>query len=240
MARRTRVRPEVVSVPKEKSQDFVHVPPARLNAVQFHDHVHPNQLAIPGMEHMAHPWAEHLKRGFMLQFDTHGGTHTLSAWDVSDPKWPSEAANLDWARAHRTHPGEIDHVINYQAGGRETHGAGVAKGLAGALLHSAHYWDFGQETVPIHSPVRTDAGEHFASKYRPDLKPDIHRRLGGHHSEDRVYTTPGKPPGEGPKWPNVPSVYHPFQQEAAAAERQHAETVSKKIKPILKGQGTLF
>jgi len=183
------------------------------------------------MEHMSHPWAKHLARGFMLDFSSSRHTHTLRAMDVegSDPRYgPDEAAELNWERAHSHVPGEISHVVNYQAGGREIHGTGVAKGLAGALLKSAHHWNFGQETLPIHSPLRTAAGEHFATKYRPDLKPDVLRPAdrGGSHVERRVRD---KPEWEEPEWPNVGERFHPFQQEV---EKHHPKQA--------KGQGTLF
>lgn len=224
-------------VSDEEDEEYPDIPPTPrryLNSTQFAGTaagVHPHQLAIPGMEHMSHPWAKHLARGFMLDFSSSRHTHTLRAMDVegSDPRYgPDEAAELNWERAHSHVPGEISHVVNYQAGGREIHGTGVAKGLAGALLKSAHHWNFGQETLPIHSPLRTAAGEHFATKYRPDLKPDVLRPAdrGGSHVERRVRD---KPEWEEPEWPNVGERFHPFQQEV---EKHHPKQA--------KGQGTLF
>jgi hypothetical protein len=193
-------------------------------------------MALPGMEHMAHPWAEHLSRGFMLQFSSSRSEHHLTAMDVSDPKWgPQEAASLDWAKSHKDVPGEIKMVMNYQAGGKETHGQGVAKGLAGALMHSAHHWDFGQETLPIHSHVRTEAGEHFATKTRPDLKPDAWSNL---DKPGARYRTKGKASHAPVEWPNVGPEFHPFQQKKAEAERTAAANMTKPKKA--KGQGTLF
>jgi hypothetical protein len=221
--------------------DIPHTPPEHLNSTQFSGTVHgisPNQLAIPGMEEHAHPFAKHLARGFMLQYDKHPTGHTLSAWDVSDPKWPSEAASLDWAGSGAHHPGEVEMVTNYQAGGRETHGAGTAKGLAGALFHSAHYWNFGQSTLPIHSPVRTDAGEHFATKTRPDLKPDVWYPVRGRGEEHPEVGVAGKPPGAAPRWPNVGEDYHPFQK--AEIERRTAHLANLKRQSANRNQGTLF
>jgi hypothetical protein len=218
------------------------VAPENLNQTQFANHVHPHQLAILGMEGMAHPWAKHLARGFMLDFSTSKREHHLSALDVSHPKYPEEAATLDWSRGpgegrNIPHPGEIQMVANFQAGDKPSATSrNPAAGLAGALMRSAHHWDFGQETLPIHSPLRTEAGEHFASKTMPELKPDTHVEP---HSGRRVSMAEGKNPEEPPRWPGVGAEFHPYQQEIMA-KRGGLEGMRERRRAANSGQGKLF
>jgi hypothetical protein len=212
-----------------------------LNGEQFADHVHPHQLAIPGMEEHAHPFATHVARGYMLDFNSSRYQHHLAAVDVSHPKYPTVAAELDWTRPKDAdyEPGEVAMVENFQRG---HHAIGKqeprAKGLAGALFHSAHYWDFGQETVPIHSPNRTDEGEHFSQKVRPDLRPDVRYDSAGRGRGDII--PEGKPPNEGPIWPNVGPQFHPFQREKAAAQQAESAKARASVAAKASGQGQLF
>jgi hypothetical protein len=174
----------------------------------------------------------------MLDYSTTKHEHHLAAIDVSHPKYPSEAASLDWSRKKSDVPGEVMMVGNYQRGDRfGEEKQERAKGLAGALFHSAHYWNFGQETVPIHSPERSDAGEHFAKKVRPDLKPDV-----WHNYQTGGETAPaGKPRHEGPIWENVSYGFHPFQrEEQAQAEESRKKQSSKLRSRPPQGQGRLF
>jgi hypothetical protein len=203
-----------------------------LNGEQFQNHVHPHQLAIPGMEHMAHPWAGPLSRGYMLDKEESPHEHHLAAVDVSHPKYPTVAAELSWAKEKQEGyaPGEVTMVHNFATGyGSYGEDRPRAKGLAGALFHSAHHFNVGQSTVPIHSPVRTQAGEHFANKVRPDLKPDI-----WYDTERRTEKIPeDKPRGEGPVWEGVSDYTHPYQREQIKKQKQRTKQRDRK-------QGRLF
>lgn len=213
---------------------------AALNGEQFADHVHPHQLAIPGMEHMAHPWAEHLSRGWMLQYHSTETSHQLQA---VEPGWEhAPEAHLTWASktpktsanagTPRYAPGEIEMVENE---GVARHG----KGLAGALLHSAHHFNFGQTTLPIHSPERTTAGNVFASRHRPDLRPDIWFNMRAREGRGQFETLAGERTNKyEPDW-NLPENFHPYQQQKAAKEQALAQRMrAKNRKP--RGQGSLF
>jgi len=215
------------------------VAPENLNSTQFANHVHPHQLAIPGMESMAHPFATHLARGFMLDFSSSKREHHLSALDVSDPKYPEEAASLDWRRGpgeerNISHPGEITMVQNYQAGDKPSAASrNPARGLASALMKSAHHWDFGQETLPIHSPLRTEAGEHFANKVMPELKPDVWQHVPtGRVMEGRREDTP--------RWKGVGENFHPYQQEEAKQVNDRLTKIRGQVKRRDSGQKTLW
>jgi hypothetical protein len=199
-----------------------------LNRTQFKD-VDPHQQALPGMEEHAHPWAGPLSRGYMLHW--HGGReHELQAVEPDhDPRRDNPEASLSWDTQHGTHPGEVSYVTN-PAGRHSERG----RGLAGALFHSAHHFNFGQSTVPIHSPVLTDAGEHFASKVRPELRPHIFWNT----AKNSMTSFSGERSSETePKW-NLPEDFHPYQQEATAKQRAVASTMRKPKPP--KGQGKLF
>ena len=218
----------------------------RLNREQFGPHlpgrdVNPHQLALPGMEKVAHPWAEHLARGYTLQYGQSRSEHHLQAWDLSHPKYPTEVAHLDWKKKRgpigpATYPGEISMVQNLarEEGSRMEP---KAKGLAGALMRSAHYFNFGQDTVPIHSPVRSFAGEHFASTVMPELKPDV---WNNYISEEHT-RAPGKPPSEYPKWPHTDiKAVHPFQKAEIEARNTRLTKIRGKTQQVKSGQGTLF
>jgi hypothetical protein len=209
-----------------------------LNGEQFADHVHPHQLAIPGMEEHAHPWAGPLSRGYMLDMEKSKEEHHLAAVDVSHPKYPTAAAELSWAKegVKGYAPGEVAMVNNWASRGYGQEPDPRARGLAGALFHSAHRWNFGQSTVPIHSVERTYPGEHFASKVRPDLKPDVWHLTGESH--DKEVRAPGKPDWASPEWPGVHEDFHPFEKERTETRRAAAAKLTASTPPP--GQGRLF
>jgi len=187
------------------------------------------------MEKMAHPWAEHLARGYTLQYGASQSQHHLEAWNTDNPHWPEKVATLDWQKRRgphgpAAHPGEIAMVENYAAGTPR------GRGLAGALMRSAHHFNFGQDTVPIHSPTRSFEGEEFASKTMPELKPDV---WNNYINNERT-TAPGKPFGEAAKWPDMPANIHPFQKVEQAQVDERRTRVSNKMKQAQSGQGTLF
>lgn len=149
----------------------------------------PNQLALPGMEKMSHPWAEHLSRGLTLahEYDPHEDFHVLQAQhDISSGARTGGTGDhgvygeLIW-KGHRQAegapnrnyaPGEITWVEN--VGRHPSMPAGVqerSRGIAGAMMRSAHHFDIGQTTLPLHSAARTEFGDNFADKVMPELKP---------------------------------------------------------------------
>lgn len=214
-----------------------------LNHAQFSGTTHgisPNQLAIPGMEEHAHPFATHLARGYQLDLERSPEEHHLAAVDVSHPKYPTVHAELSWAKENKKgyEPGEVTMVENMASTGYGQHRVAAAKGLAGALFHSAHYWNFGQSTVPIHSPERTLAGEHFASKVRPDLKPDVWNLSGESH--DKEVRAPGKPDWAPPEWPGVPEDFHPYEQQRTATRQAAATKADEAAAVHRSGQQRLF
>jgi hypothetical protein len=196
--------------------------------------INPHQLALPGMEHLAHPWAGPIAHGYMLDMQQSPHEHHLAAVDVSHPKYPSVAAELSWARKGSGTPGEVTMVENL-ATGHTKEGDARARGLAGALFHSAHYWNFGQETVPIHSPERSEAGERFSNRVRPDLKPDVW----ANYRTEEVHAPLGKPAHEPPIWENVHYGFHPYQREELAQRAAADKKRKAKLKPK-SAQGKLF
>jgi hypothetical protein len=209
-----------------------------LNGEQFADHVHPHQLAIPGMEEHAHPWAKHLAQGYMLDLEQSASQYHLAAVDVSHPKYPTSAAELSWAKEKTGGyaPGEVAMVTNFVGQHSNLKDTARGKGLAPALFHSAHHFNLGQSTVPIHSTERTLAGEHFASKVRPDLKPDVWHLTGESH--DKEVRAPGKPDWASPEWPGVDEDFHPFEKERTKTRRAAAAKLAASTPPP--GQGRLF
>lgn len=214
-----------------------------LNRTQFKD-VDPHQQALPGMEHLSHPWAGPLSRGYLLHYQGGKHEHELHAVEpghIPGPRGDDPAADLSWAPGHWKRdgmsgysPGEVVYVHN-EASKTEARG----KGLAGALFHSAHYFNFGQTTAPVHSPIRTEQGEHFASKVRPELRPDIHwsdKANRGHGAMLELATGQRTQKTE-PKW-NLPEEFHPYQQQQKDKDRAVA-TKMRGQRPV-KGQGKLF
>lgn len=203
-----------------------------LNGEQFQNHVHPHQLALPGMEQHAHPWAEHLSRGYMLQFHSTDIQHQLQAIMPGSRFKDEPEAHLTWSSSgtHYT-PGEIEMVANETTGER-------GRGLAPALLHTAHHFNFGQTTLPIHSHQRTQAGNVFAARHKPELRPDIWFNTRARQGRGQFETLEGERTNKfEPTW-NLPENFHPYQQEKAAQERATAQKMRKPKPP--KGQGTLF
>jgi hypothetical protein len=177
-----------------------------------------NQMALPGMEEHAHPWAGPLSKGYMLQ---HVSDHTASGprhqLQAVDPKWPgSPDAYLEWGghNANDQVEGEIhmiqNHVPRSEAG----------RGLGGALMRSAHHFDFGQDTVPVHSMNRTPDGKAFSDRVMPELKPTVWRNL---HTQETTSEATGQRlrPSEAlnVSWPGVHGELHPYQQRKAARDR---------------------
>jgi hypothetical protein len=191
------------------------------------------------MEHMAHPWAGPLSRGYMLDKEESSDQYHLAAVDVSHPKYPTATAELSWAKegAKGYAPGEVAMVHNARTYASDPDPR--SKGLAGALFHSAHHWNLGQSTVPIHSTDRSMAGEHFANKVRPDLKPDVWNLTGGSQEEEEKTRSSGKPAGEPAIWENVHYGFHPFQREELAQRAEADKKRSAKLKPR-SPQGRLF
>lgn len=209
-----------------------------LNRTQFEEHIHPHQQALPGMEHLSHPWAGPLSKGYMLSYSHSRHEHHLTAVDVSDPDQHEEAAELSWTKQRTKVPGEVALVTNFHRDpySPEEHRSPRAKGLAGALFHSAHRWNFGQDTVPIHSETRSESGEHFASTVRPDLKPDVW----ANYQSGRTTRAPGKPRDEEPKWPGIKGPIHPFEHEEAERRTQEIVKGLKARTDLNPAQGTLF
>lgn len=218
----------------------------RLNQQQFGPHLpgaheNPHQMALPGMESMSHPWAEHLSRGYMLSHFKSRHEHHIQAEDVSDPDWPHTAASLDWKGSKKdlkyAEPGEGPHIPGEISMVENQAGTLRSRGLAGAMMRSAHHFNFGQETVPIHSPVRSDQGESFSNRVMPELKPDVWNN----YITQEYTEAPGKPAGEAPKYPNMPKDIHPFQKAAKAkAAATHAKARAKNRRTPGQEQGRLF
>jgi hypothetical protein len=169
----------------------------------------------------------------MLHFSSAGkNEHLLAAKDTA--RQGKTAAYLMWGSSKPGtgyEPGEVGYVSN-QAGKRQAR----ARGLGGALFHSAHYFNFGQSTVPIHSMIRTEEGEHFASKVRPELRPHIR-----YDSESRrLVNLAGERTSETqPKW-DLPEDLHPYQQEKTRKQQAVAAKMRKGRPTKAKGQGSLF
>lgn len=164
------------------------------------DKLNPNQFALPGMEHHAHPFAKMLAHGYMAHpmIASDGGEHYLAALDMKTAKESGndplehEAGLIEWhgsdVNPHR--PGEIAWINNDS----RTHRGASTPGLGEALYKTAKHVDMGQDTRPVHSDNLTEDGQAF------------HARVGGPtyrrgHEESR--------PEYG---------YHPFEQ---AEQRAH-------------------
>lgn len=192
------------------------------------------------MEEHAHPWAGPVSRGYMLDMEQSPHEYHLAAVDVSHPKYPTSAAELSWSKEGNKGyaPGEVTMVENL-ATGHSKEGDPRARGLAGALFHSAHHWNLGQSTVPVHSTERSMAGERFANRVRPDLKPDVWNLTGGSREEENKTRSSDKPAGEPAIWENVHYGFHPFQREELAKRAAADKKRSAKLKPR-SPQGRLF
>jgi hypothetical protein len=187
--------------------------------------LNPHQFALPGMEHLAHPLAEHLSKGYTFDFETeklkgppgqswhHHALNARAPGRDHNPEHMS-AARLEWTGSkdeQSDYPGHIEWAGNQdtRAGTRPE-----SRGLARALFKAGHEMDFGQTTVPVHSPTRTHEGDKFAAKTNmPELTP-------------RNNDFDWRPP-EG---------IHPFEQ----AQQAKAVNPRAKTNPQAKGQQQLF
>ena len=188
--------------------------------MEFHDRrtgltrdVSPDQLALPGMEHLSHPWARQAARGLTLthEHDPESLEHVLWATRPEQVEHPlvSHHAVLQWGDQHYRTPGEITWVYNDSKRAQNypelrvsnEHGGG--RGIAGDMMRSAHYFDVGQDTVPIHSPARTTDGNRFADKVMPHLKPE---RVASLHKT---------------VWPNRPP--HPYEVKGKEEEQERVK-----------------
>lgn len=133
-----------------------------------------NQQALPGMEEHAHAGARLLAKGWKLEGRTEWDdgqpyTHELIAHPPQAPGDYKVHARLEWAGryAHKEYPGEIQMV--------EAYGEAKGHGAPQALYEMAHDPNVftGDETVPLHSPVRTNDGYAW-SKRVGGFDPDEH------------------------------------------------------------------
>lgn len=137
--------------------------------------LNPNQFAIPGMEHLSHPFAQHLPNGYRAEFvpKDDRGEHSLFALHDADvahavrvARNPRDdaSAHLQWRNAaapSHSYPGEIlwaDNSSKFSA--QHPHEPGLTR----SLLALGRTVDMGQTTVPVHSPDRTEEGDHFAQR----------------------------------------------------------------------------
>lgn len=191
------------------------------------------------MEEHAHPFATHAARGYMLKYFTNEHSHQLQAIIPGKNFRDDPDAHLTWESqkprgGERDHaPGEVEMIENMARGTKQ------GSGLGPALFHSAHHFDFGQTTVPIHSPIRTQAGQHFAATTRPELRPDIWFNASARMGQGQFENLEGERTNKiNPEW-NLPSDFHPYQQKKIASERELAQKMrAKNRKP--RGQGSLF
>lgn len=176
-----------------------------------HEGVSMNQMALPGMEEHAHPGASTLAQGYRFEHSQgrssnsrNGGVmrHTLSAVpDGGHSQWDG-VSDLTWASSHHpyTYPGEIEGVFTNKDHQR--------RGLARSLFRVAREMDFGQDTVPVHSPDRSPQGQKWSSAVggpRPPRGVPVAYRIP--YSDDR--TGPMK---SSRRW-DLPEGIHPFQKD---------------------------
>lgn len=209
--------------------------------------LNPNQFALPGMEHLAHPLAPYVAEGARFEFKTdrvptHNEydqpndpervgkprTHTLEAFHGE-----KEVGALDWRGSHSKSkygfPGEIKWVgraeartedIYYdkeQGRWREQNPPPRHAGIMTAMFYASHEMNLGQSTVPVHSQDRSWQGEKWA------------QAVGDYgHGMPEVGDIDWRPP----------KGIHPFEQEAKA-EKKAAKKARKALKKP-KGQRKLF
>lgn len=187
--------------------------------------LNPNQFALPGMEEHAHAGAKHLAQGYRFEMETAhkvkpsrtDHTHELRAV-AHDGRL---ASRLEWSGSeddYGSYPGEIGSVKSYAYddvfGGEVDRRArsleGVTshkgRGLASALFEMGHDPNVytGNDTVPLHSPVRTSDGYNWSDS------------VGGWDPDDFVEEFKAKQRGEG-----VPlgREDYPDERDFAAATR---------------------
>lgn len=166
----------------------------------------PNQFALPGMEHLAHPGARHVAQGVSFHMDNRrvaGETtegfaalhrHTLIAHTMSPDTFEPDAhignalGHIEWAGKDDTfskYPGQINMVERaYGASDMKA----KTKGLMTDMYHMGHQMDMGQSTVPVHSPERTSYGESWSKKVggpRPKRGEDDWKPPRGIHPYER-------------------------------------------------------
>jgi hypothetical protein len=83
------------------------------------------------------------------------------------------------------------------------------------------------------------AGERFANRVRPDLKPDVWNLTGTSREVEQMQKPTNKPPGEPAIWEGVHYGLHPFQQEELAKRAAADKKRSSRLKPR-SPQGRLF
>lgn len=184
--------------------------------------LNPDQLAIPGLESLSHPFAVPLSQGLVLRHGNTYGEHHLGAYDpnrlaeiadereeenrrradpiyaelglprpLAGPYDTGERGRIEWQdRASSELSGHYPGYVNWagNSGGQPNYlgqySAGTTRypGLAGHIFESAHAFDFGQDTVPIHSTDRTPYGDAFAQRTHPELAPPNERPSSDYYS----------------------------------------------------------
>jgi hypothetical protein len=172
----------------------------------------PNQFALPGMEHLAHPLAGHVAAGVHFTMEHPHGEHELTARSASG----GGLGSLAWAGKHgpgAQYPGEISTVVRHPATPKKD----FRPGLMTDLYKAGHQLNMGQDTVPVHSPTRTEAGEAWSKKVggpRPERHDWAWRPPAGIHPFEQRNIQPQQFKTEGQMHlflnrPNKPGyVYH--------------------------------
>lgn len=133
--------------------------------------ISPNQFAIPGMEEHAHAGARHLAQGYRFGFGRAKDGYRKpreDAWSMEAhhedvPAWSdpgSAVSDITWADKKATgaaYPGEIEYVTTSLTKHK-------GKGLPSAMFKMANTLNMGQDTIPVHSPVRTPEGLGWSNK----------------------------------------------------------------------------
>lgn len=172
----------------------------------------PNQFALPGMEHLAHPLARHLPNDMYFHAETEkeGGhtaklgrsfEHRFEAYEGGAPTaaeamgryHPRRVAGLYWKgqsyeNSSSGYPGEIGWVERSKADFDDPERP--HKGLVTDMFRFAHQHPVG-DTVPVHSPDRSPFGQRWAKKVGPpELVPkkgdDYYRPPAGIHPYEQA------------------------------------------------------
>lgn len=198
--------------------------------------VSPNQFALPGMEHQAHPLARHVAAG--VHFDvTHAPKPHFDfgkGWQKPLPAFNPEIqehsmfadhkgeniAELHWAgeqpetRSH--YPGEVTWVRRNNTpedeNERPTGEAPRHPGIMRDMFAAGHETNFGQTTVPVHSTDRSAEGEAWSAKVGP---PELRPRRG----DDFWAPRPGIHPFERAGQPRQLASHMAGQREMFKADR---------------------
>lgn len=215
------------------------------------------QMAIPGMESQSHPWAGRLAQGLGLHFETvargdgrhHPDEHGLFAYRMGrdDPKGGQTQAELQWIGGprggdfptkHLHYPGHVEWAGNSSS---EIANAEQRKplypGLAKDVFHAAHTFDFGQDTVPVHSPIRTDEGYAFSQKVMPHLAPPDARDIDpGLSGDSPAYDWEMRRMADARHAWQPPVGLHPYEQQQQKASDERRASRHQEIP----GQMSLF